>query len=418
MLSFIGEDTYEDNHSLIERPGRLASLEHSVSEGSHAPTNSFTATQQISTMIMHQHLAALLLLATAIRPTVAAKYPDTCISSSSSSFGVYSSRVTSRQKHEERMESAYRSIRPTTTCSSTTNSLTRQEEDEDEVDYDIQDEAATKFDRFEPTTTTLHCATTSNHHRTRNYHRQQQPRQEHHPFLQIPCQLVASAAMQEDSIPVSSSRSSKQASTRTSSASDCCCCIDTGAQRSVMSLECAKACGLMAHVDRRYAGQAVGVGGSVSVLGRIPAGVVQLHCSSERQENTSRRNKHADDSLSLSVMAPSIIIIERIGPKTTGASSSEQNQSIDLLLGLDFLREHQAVLDLQKEDLQLQVNGRLLSVPFMRPKVKGILSAKSAFGIKGGAITRTQGMSKEEYADFSDDEDFDFDPDGVDLTGF
>ncbi len=44
--------------------------------------------------------------------------------------------------------------------------------------------------------------------------------------------------------------------------------VDTGAQVTVMSKECAERRGLMSELDKRFAGKAVGVG-STRILGRI-----------------------------------------------------------------------------------------------------------------------------------------------------
>ena len=116
--------------------------------------------------------------------------------------------------------------------------------------------------------------------------------------------------------------------------------LDTGAQRTVMSWEAAAKIGfLLPHLDRRYAGRAAGVG-SCAVLGRIPAGVTTLNLGGETV-----------------VPSPSITIIESTGTK-----------GVDFLLGLDFLREQQAVIDLRNEELQLRVNEEDFSIPFIRPR--------------------------------------------------
>lgn len=137
-----------------------------------------------------------------------------------------------------------------------------------------------------------------------------------HPLLQIPCRLTLSG-------------------TTTSSNPDTYC--DTGAQRSVMSYAAAQQMGLLQHLDRRYAGEALGVGSSCRVLGRLPAGLIAMHLGS------------------VQVPAPAITVLE----SATGP---------EFLLGLDFLREHAAILDLAGDELQLVIGGRRVGIPFVRPR--------------------------------------------------
>mmetsp|Transcript_4246 Transcript_4246/g.5593 ORF Transcript_4246/g.5593 Transcript_4246/m.5593 type:complete len:316 (+) Transcript_4246:159-1106(+) len=114
---------------------------------------------------------------------------------------------------------------------------------------------------------------------------------------------------------------------------------DTAAMRTVMSYEMAKKLGVVCHLDRRYAGQAIGVG-SCRVLGRIPAGVFDVHLYGM-----------------VTVPSPAITILEE--------STSE---GVELLLGLDFLRDHQAIVDLRLEELRLLVDNYEYSIPFLRPR--------------------------------------------------
>ena len=335
-------------------------------------------------------------------------------------FGVLSSRVaSSKQRHQERIDEAYRTISDKVARK---NLQQQQETTYNQEDDHHDEEDDTRFDRFEPTVTSLsrshkQCSSSS--------HRQVERSPDQHPFLQIPCRLAivkvkhdeddeqdsTSASSHQDQATTiniasiarrTSSSSSFTSSSSSASATTTCCCIDTGAQRTVMSLDCVKANGLMRHVDRRYAGQAIGVGGSVQVLGRIPAGVVEL------QFGGSSSSRH-DDNNNMSAMAPSITVIERVGPKTA------DSQPIDLLLGLDFLRDHRAVLDLERDDVQLQVHGRGVRVAFLKskPAYKPRSLPSSSYA---PPITRSQ--NKDDYNDFSDDEDYDGDLDGVDLTGY
>ena len=179
-----------------------------------------------------------------------------------------------------------------------------------------------------------------------------------HPLLQIPC------AMHVD-LPDDRARSQP---VRTF--------CDTGAQRTVMSWDCAQRTGLLQHLDRRYAGQAMGVG-SCRVLGRIPAGIGRLTLNGK-----------------VSIASPAITVLE----STTGGSSDSDNSSesndatagVELLLGLDFLREHDAILNLRTEELQLIVgNDEEVRIPFIRPRSPSSRGGGSARGGASAAASTT-----------------------------
>ncbi|UJR34068.1 hypothetical protein I4U23_021478 [Adineta vaga] len=94
--------------------------------------------------------------------------------------------------------------------------------------------------------------------------------------------------------------------------------VDSGAQMTIMSKACAERCGIMRLVDTRFHGIAKGVG-TQKILGRIHLAQLEV----EKQ-----------------FFATSLSVLE--------------DQSIDMLIGLDMLRRHRCVIDLEKNVLRIE----------------------------------------------------------------
>ena len=105
--------------------------------------------------------------------------------------------------------------------------------------------------------------------------------------------------------------------------------IDTGAQISIMSSQCAKRCRIFDDIDKTFSGKAVGVGSS-DIIGRV-------------------------NNLDL-----------RIGPiKFKNPIAVLKDSRVDFLIGLDILSKYDCDINLKEKMLRIRVNNKCYRVPML-----------------------------------------------------
>jgi hypothetical protein len=136
--------------------------------------------------------------------------------------------------------------------------------------------------------------------------------------------------------------------------------VDTGAQVTILSWRAAQRARLLHLMDRRFAGHAIGVG-HCRVLGRIPAGALRLHLHGHTVPSPAITILDVDDTTNN--MSHNQHHINHDGGDdddehhaSSNTNNNNKSSGVELLLGLDFLRDYHAILDLRQGEMRLLVD--------------------------------------------------------------
>jgi len=124
--------------------------------------------------------------------------------------------------------------------------------------------------------------------------------------------------------------------------------VDSGAQMTIMSKQCAEKCGMLDYVDTRFAGVAVGVG-TGKILGRIHIAQLQI---------------------GESTFLPCSVTVLMDDAALPTSDKDPKPKEMEFLLGLDMLKRHLCSMDLEKGCLKfrLQPGKYYLETPFLFEK--------------------------------------------------
>ncbi len=162
--------------------------------------------------------------------------------------------------------------------------------------------------------------------------------------------------------------------------------VDSGAQATIMSKKCAQKCGILDLVDTRFAGVAVGVG-TGKILGRIH--IVQLQIG-----NTYF-------PCSVTVMDDMSLPTSGMSGAGKGSGDAPKPKDMDFLLGLDMLKRHLCIMDLEKGCLRFRLEpGKYLETPFLHEKDLD----ESKGGTKGFNAERSNQELEDAQRRFEDEE--------------
>jgi len=131
--------------------------------------------------------------------------------------------------------------------------------------------------------------------------------------------------------------------------------VDSGAQMTIMSKNCAQRCGIFHLLDTRFHGMAMGVG-TGKILGRIH--IVQLQIG----------DYHFP--CSVTIMDDATLPRAQNGGNNAGeaAADAAKPKDMDLLLGLDMLKRFNCSIDLLDQKLKFRLGGSTLETPFLHEK--------------------------------------------------